>query len=224
MDFKEEQKIINRLSILQQVEPSPEFVAKIAGDLVYSLPTRPTIKSPIFTFGAAVLSVLFLFFVSGGLVYASQNSLPGQLLYPLKKTLETAQLRLASNPEEKARLHLRLADERLEELQALSGKQSKVLDKASSAYEEEVNGALENVNNLDKEEIVGQLEEKFDQHSKVLEGVLEQAPAQAQSSLNKALEASQKGQSAAQEALEKNPQNPNLEEHLPNKANPSERR
>ena len=212
MEFENKQKIINKLSHLRQVGPGQDFINRVKTNLIYSLIPQQTKKTPIFNLRLAAMTLVFIFFVSGGTVFASGNSLPGDFLYSVKKTLESVQIRLASDPEDKANLRLQLIDERLTELQELSQKQSKALENASIEYEEAVFTALENAkkSNVKKEELLDKLEEKFNQHTQVLEQVAQKAPSQAQNALNKASAASQKGAEAAKEAQEKN---------LPNKNN-----
>lgn len=53
---------------------------------------------------------------SAGVAVAAQEAVPGEMLYPVKRWTETAQMALASGTVETGRLHLRFAEERLEEV------------------------------------------------------------------------------------------------------------
>lgn len=53
---------------------------------------------------------------SAGVAVAAQEAMPGEMLYPVKRWTETAQMALASGTVETGRLHLRFAEERLEEV------------------------------------------------------------------------------------------------------------
>ncbi len=241
MEIDQEKKIINKLASLCQVKPSQDFIARVENNLVNYLPSLSPVqpqKTPMFAFRAAILTLVFVFLISAGTVYASQNSLPGQFLYPVKKTLEAVRIRLASDPD-KTNLQIQLIDKRLGEIQKLSERQAIDLEKAAAEYEKAVSTALENAKNsaVNKEELLNKLEEKFNQHAQVLEEVAQQAPSQAQDALDKALEASQKGAAAAKEALEKESSNSapaqtpsgsqsdqQGKEKLPNDINPSGRR
>ncbi len=57
---------------------------------------------------------------TAGTVYAAQTSLPGDTLYPVKTTAEQVQLALTLNHEQKAFLHLKLANRRIDEVAALT--------------------------------------------------------------------------------------------------------
>lgn len=211
MELDQEQKIINKLASLRQVKPSQDFIARVENSLVNYLPSLTsgqTQKTPMFAFRAAILTLVFVFLISAGTVLASGNSLPGQLLYPVKKTLESVRIRLASGSD-KANLQIQLIDKRLGEIQKLSERQAIDLEKAAAEYEKAVSAALENAKNsaVNKEELLNKLEEKFNQHTQVLEEVAQQAPSQAQDALDKASTVSQKGAEAAKEAQGKGLQN-----------------
>jgi hypothetical protein len=75
-------------------------------------------RSTAFTAAAAATVILFLSF---GAAYASADALPGEALYPLKRTLETARLLFATDAEAAVALHLENAGRRLEEAVAQPG-------------------------------------------------------------------------------------------------------
>lgn len=52
-----------------------------------------------------------------GVAVASQQALPGDLLYPVKQATESVRMALASGEDARGRLHLRFAGERLEEVE-----------------------------------------------------------------------------------------------------------
>lgn len=68
----------------------------------------------------AVAVSLFLFVSGAGVVSASQGSLPGETLYPVKQLREEAQLWLAQSPEAKVVGYTRLVRERVIEIEALA--------------------------------------------------------------------------------------------------------
>lgn len=71
---------------------------------------------------ARVLVVLTLAFLTlgAGLALASEGSIPGDTLYPLKRTLEEVALSLAPSPETEASLRLVFAERRLQEATSLA--------------------------------------------------------------------------------------------------------
>ena len=62
------------------------------------------------------LMSLALIFTSGGTVFASQKSLPGESLYPIKLASERLTVALANNPEVKTQLQIAHAAERTKEI------------------------------------------------------------------------------------------------------------
>ncbi len=70
---------------------------------------------------ATILVVLGLLFGgSGATVYAAQNSMPGEILYPVKAWSETVRSDLTSQPEARYELMLQFANQRTEEIQFLA--------------------------------------------------------------------------------------------------------
>ena len=70
---------------------------------------------------AVILSVvLALVIMGGGTVAASTNSLPGDLLYPVKTTTERVQEFFTFGREAKANLYIRFAERRIDEIEALA--------------------------------------------------------------------------------------------------------
>lgn len=69
---------------------------------------------------AGILVALILTLASvGGTVYASQDSLPNDFLYPVKTLTETIQLKLEDDLEDRLGLHTHFAKRRLEEIQIM---------------------------------------------------------------------------------------------------------
>lgn len=221
MEFEKEQDIINKLTSLKQIVPDQKFIDRVKTSLVYSLPVENTKKSPLLGFRAALASFLVLILISGGAVFASQNSLPGQALYPVKRSWEAVKLQFA-NQQDRVRLQLQLTDERLKELQKTSGED---LEKAASEYEKAVEGTVDDISKAGSQEALKNLEEKLNQHSQSLEAASQKASETAKEALERAKEVSQKGASKAKEALGKKPQTDYPDsENLPNIDNPSGRR
>lgn len=71
-------------------------------------------------YSSALASVIIAILISGSVVYASENSLPGDLLYPIKtKIVEPVKIALASTPSARAMVETQLAHNRLNEAEAL---------------------------------------------------------------------------------------------------------
>jgi hypothetical protein len=81
-------------------------------------PTPPPARRPRRSL-VAVLSAVFMFSTSGIAIAASGGALPGDMLYPVKLGAERAQLILTLSPDRDAQLHLRFAQNRLDEAAAV---------------------------------------------------------------------------------------------------------
>ena len=108
--------------------PSPEFRTRLRRQLqevMSPVPSREDRKqanrgwfvSLLSVRAVAVLLLAFVVLSSGTIsVYAAQSSLPGDALYPVKIGVEKMQVAVAANPEDKAYLHLKLAQRRIDEV------------------------------------------------------------------------------------------------------------
>jgi hypothetical protein len=70
----------------------------------------------------AVIAVLVLVMASGGTVAAADNSMPDEILYPVKLATESVRLTLTPSALGKAELYLELADKRVAEIVAMANK------------------------------------------------------------------------------------------------------
>jgi hypothetical protein len=100
-----------------------------SGLFKHSAPAQKTNSAarPWFHFGRfsamplLVTIVLLVVLASASIASAAHNSYPGQTLYPVKQALETARESLTPPGDEALRLHLELADERMQEMERLAG-------------------------------------------------------------------------------------------------------
>lgn len=74
-----------------------------------------------------VLALVMMMSMSGVAVAASQNSVPGDVLYGVKRTGERAQLILTRNPSSRAQLQLEFAQNRLEEIHRVADRRPEVV-------------------------------------------------------------------------------------------------
>ena len=68
---------------------------------------------------ASVAAVAFLVLSGNGLLVASARSLPGDILYPVKRSVETTQLNLSSDPVRRQELQQQFSQRRVEEIKSL---------------------------------------------------------------------------------------------------------
>jgi len=82
---------------------------------------RTPIRRPFFTRGwaTALAACLALLFIATSALTASAASVPGDALYPLKRSLENVQLSLAANPTDRWQLKQRFTARRITEAQQL---------------------------------------------------------------------------------------------------------
>lgn len=162
---------------------------------------------PLVTVAATLIVVLALVLAGGGgIVYASTDSLPGSPLYGVKRATEQVQLFLAPEGTRRAELHIKLAQRRLEEVQALVESKDQVDEEALTAIAEETELALKETEKApaqDKQTLLDKLVSLTERQQAVLKRVQAKAPKAAQKGLNRALEASQRGHERAREALKK---------------------
>ncbi len=89
---------------------------------------------------AAILLVLST--ITTTTTYAANNSLPGDILYPLKITIEDTRSRLTFNIKIKSELELSFALRRLQEIEALVNKNINNISLANNGYERNINNAI----------------------------------------------------------------------------------
>ncbi len=124
--------------------------------------------------------------------YAAEASLPGDLLYPVKRGLESARLALSTTEAADDALVVSFADRRLAEIEALTaqGRWSDV-QSALAGYPEAVAGLAA----VDPAAVEAQLQH----HIEVLERVQSQAPESAIPGLERALERAGRGRQEAKD-------------------------
>jgi hypothetical protein len=103
--------------------------------------------------------VLGLLLASGGtVVFASQGSQPGQVLYPVKLISENVRLGLAANPQSQFQLNLEFAGRRLDEIDKLVQAGQDPSSQVTDRLQNELNAALDSAANLDTSGSVKALE------------------------------------------------------------------
>lgn len=150
----------------------------------------------------ALSIVLSLVLVTGvGAVAASGSSLPGELLYGVKRAAEDAQLSLASE-DRKPELLAELAEERVEEVEQLANNGEVPLEVVEGMLEStnQALNALESTSEVQQAELAAKLTSLTERQQDVLAESIEKAPPQAQQGLQRALEASQHGHERAVQA------------------------
>jgi hypothetical protein len=190
-----ERRLLKRATELRQSRAKP------------SLWSLPFSFRPLVTVAATLTVVLVLVLAGGGgIVYASTDSLPGSPLYGVKRATEQVQLFLAPAGTKRTEFHIKFAQRRLEEVQALADVRGQVDEEALAAIAEETELALEETEKAPAQHrpaLLDKLVSLTERQQAVLKRVQTKAPEAAQKGLNRALEASQRGHERAREALGK---------------------
>ena len=137
---------------------------------------------------------------------ASAASLPGSPLYGLKRTTERVQLALTFRAADRAVLHLKFAERRLEEAVVLAVSRREFDEAPLSALNEEIGLALleaRTVSERDSMALWGSIVDWTEHQQRVLQGMQYQALEEAQPQLAAALETSQRAQAEAIQVLKK---------------------
>ena len=146
-----------------------------------------------------LLVLVLLVFGSYGVAQASQPALPGDVLYPVKISLEEAQLAL-SPVEAKAELSVQFVERRYDELQALvmAGRQEDI-PFAVARIKQQIDDALARIdrlalqNRLEGGNIASALNQVLLEQSTAMVSLLNIVPLEAQSQLEEVVELSRRG-------------------------------
>ena len=130
------------------------------------------------SFAMRLVAVLLTVFIGAtalgyGVAWTASESLPGDLLYPVKMTTEDTRLALASTPEERLGLTLQFVEERVEEIRALVNAGGQVPDVAVARMEQHIEQVLVNAAWSSDEQMDGMLRQ-IAMHTRTQAQALEQ--------------------------------------------------
>lgn len=139
---------------------------------------------------------------------ASQAAVPGDALYPVKELTENVRVATALSEEDKAKVYLVIAEEKLKEVEKLTQKGAPVdrIEDALERLEENQSKGLEKAQEAKSkgksvDDVVALIEANRDRQQAVLTGVLEKVPEQAKDAIRRSLENSRQGFERAIEAV-----------------------
>lgn len=193
---------------------SDDAVTAIQGRLLQragELRTRTEHHRPVALWGRfrlmpVALVLLVALLMSGVWVSsAAAASLPGDVLYPLKRVTERVQLALTFSEMNRLWLHIQFAERRLAEVQAVLERRGQLAEVTLAEVGDETEAALASVEQLDSDqvEMLTTLAALTERQQAVLTAVQDKAPPQAQAGLSRAMERSRRGHERAQAMLEK---------------------
>jgi len=170
-----EKELIGKIRELRQIQPSKDWVSLTKSQILGKEDKYNNLISVFqILFSKPAYAGLVVVFVLFGLFGFSQNSLPGDLLYPIKKITERSQAVFVSE-EELPKYNLEIANKRLEELNEIAQtNQVKKLAPAISEFQANISEAaksLAKVKSQDVEKIVAQTK-KLEENKKKVEEVL----------------------------------------------------
>ena len=128
----------------QAVTPAPVLRRKSWKDLFVFSPKEVPMKA----FAKVLIALALIFSATVGTVSASQESLPGSVLYPVKLQVEDARLALTQTPEAKALLAMAYAQERVDEAVQLAERGDEVPEPLVARYQLQVGLALQTMEGL----------------------------------------------------------------------------
>lgn len=141
-----------------------------------------------------IVTLIALSAITGGAVYASNDSEPGDFLHGLDLAVEQLRLRIASSEGEAAQLHLLFAIERLDEARGrLADEDIENAEVALDLYSEQISALAQLVGGpggADREALLELVNSALSIHQIVLTGLLDVVPEQAKAGIQNALERS----------------------------------
>ncbi len=127
----------------------------------------------------ALAFALLLTLISWGTINLSANTVPGDILYPLKSITEKVKFFLTVNPQGRVELRIIYSEERMQELLSLFNKKGALDPRLLQAMLEEASKALDNVSRLPKNEktaYLSRLENLHTYQKDTLENLQESVP------------------------------------------------
>lgn len=108
---------------------------------------------------AILISFVLLLGSAAATVYAAQDDLPGQILYPVKTWSEAARLSLAFSPAQKLKLNLQYTNRRVDEIAHLVESGASLSDPLVNRLQNELESALLNAAELNQASLLAALNE-----------------------------------------------------------------
>lgn len=155
--------------------------------------TRPTRRRRNFFNGfqhkpvmKALVAVLLAFVVllagSSLTVFASQSSLPGQPLYPVKSWSEDVQLSMTLSPDAKLSLTLNYTNRRMEEISSLLASGNTISDQTANRFQNELEDALQlaaQLNDTQMQQALSEIKNHAEKQGMLIQELIVKLPPQA---------------------------------------------
>ena len=138
----------------------------------------------------ALAFIFIVIFISWGAVSLSADSIPGNILYPIKLTTERVRFYLTTDPEEKVELRLTYSEERMQELVRYLDEKGELNTEVLKAMLDETALVTDNISRLPKDKAIVcclKLEHLCAFHMEVLERLKSRVPALQRQELDNAI-------------------------------------
>ena len=203
--------------VSSSLEPRPEFKAATRYRFFSALSAKKQSRKPWlglfrrhrFVLGDqsrwafAMAATLLIFLSSAGMVYASSDAVPGDVLYPVKTATEQGQLFITYDEKARDGLYLRFAWRRLQELEALSLRKRAIPDHVLDKMAVYTGHVADRVGYYESEDVSEELLQLTSKQQKVLEAMSNMMPMGARHAFRKAMTSSEEGNKRALEAMQK---------------------
>lgn len=187
----EDSELIEQLSKLSSLKAPESLKSRIRELDLPSFVYVPRVPLYNLRYGLGILLVILT--TGSGAIVASEQSLPGSVLYPVKKAVEEVRLELTNDPALRAQLHVENADRRALELtETIHTESTQTLETVSADYTQEVHAAIEEIEKIEntKVTVAQNVTTHLETHTEVLQRVESNAPETAQAALQNAIEVS----------------------------------
>lgn len=205
------------------IEPEPTFFAsarvrfllaaqKLRQERTAAKPRRmPVFGTPMRAVGALAASVALFVGFSGYTVQSADAALPGDWRYPIKLQTERVRLAVAITDDQKREVKLDIAEERIEEIEALASKGKIIGPGVLNRYVAQTQPLVEDANDgkLDDGD-AARLQQVAIRGTQVLDQVEEQIAPDAEEKLAEAKVVSDTGVTVTRELVVKDPDRPNI--------------
>jgi len=196
---------IARASLVRSLDPKVERsqIATLHEDRLRNLVAVPPTRRRGIRFAVvALVGAIVLMLGAGAATAASANAIPGDPLYGVKRAVERVSLALHRDAAGRSAVHLRFAQERLDEIHILVARH---LDATGiiAAFNAELNAAEQDAEKAvalgqDSDALLAHVQEMIAKHIVVLNEVLGKVPAQAKDAIQRAIDNAQKAETKAQ--------------------------
>jgi hypothetical protein len=206
-ELEDQIRAAQSLRALRALAPRPEAARRVEARLRLEAQARRAARPALTLRWAAAIVLVAILSLGAGATASSANSLPGDALYPVKRSIEAAQL-IFTPPAGRAAFHAALAHRRLDELAALTERQNadaELITRLTHEITVETREALAAVNAApprQQAEVLETILRETGEQQAVLQAVQESAPPEAQDDVARALEASSESQTLAVERRE----------------------